>query len=108
MHKTIFLALALATLSEAHAACLQDSIEIGDIGPSAELVCDRLEARFPHSDIALLDRAIHSRQSVSVGVAINGHLETLKYDLRGADWKLAESDSMASYRDRAMAIVPQK
>ena len=108
MRKTIFLALTLATLSEAHAACLQDSIEIGDIGPSSELVCDQLEERFPHSDIAILDRAIHSRHSVSVSVAINGHLESLEYDLRGADWKLRETDSLASYRDRAMAIVPRE
>lgn len=105
MIKTILFTLTLAVIPGAHAACLQDSPEIGDIGPSSQLVCDLLEARFTQSDIAILDRKMHSRDTVAVIVAMNGQLQSLEYNLHGADWKLTEPHFVNSYRNRIGAIM---
>ena len=88
MLRTFMLPLALSVSSISHGACWLDSPEIGDIGPGSQLVCNMLESRFPHSDIAILDRTIHSHNSVSVIVAVDGQPESLDYQLTGADWKL--------------------
>jgi len=90
MLKTILLPLALTFSSVSFAACLSDSLEIGDIGPGSQLVCRMLVSRFPNSDIAILDRKIESQNAVSVIVAVDGQPKSLEYKLRGADWALVE------------------
>lgn len=66
--------LALSTLLvafDAGAGCLVDAPEIGDIGPSSELVCQQLERRFPGSTLAVEGRGIHSPETVTVQASVN-------------------------------------
>lgn len=88
MLKTILLPLSLTFSSISFAACLPDSAEIGDVGPDSEIVCTELETRLPQSDIVVVDRNIHSPNSVSVIVMVDGQTESLEYKLIGPDWKL--------------------
>jgi len=96
MLKTILLPLTLSFSSVTYGSCLLDSPEIGDIGPGSQLVCQLLESRFPQLDIAILDRKIHSYDTVSVIVEVNDQHETMEYKLKGADWKLTKSDFLTS------------
>jgi hypothetical protein len=92
MLKTILLPLSLTFSSVSFAACLSDSPEMGDIGPDTQLVCTRLEAQYPQSDIAVVDRKIYSSSSVSLIVTVDGQTKSLEYELIGADWELTEPD----------------
>ena len=97
MLKTILLPLSLTFSSVAFAACLPDSPELGDVGPDSQLVCTRLGARFPQTNIVVVDRKIHSPNSVSVIVTVDGQSESLEYKLIGADWELTEPALAGSY-----------
>lgn len=89
MFRFIILTTLLSS-SVAHAACLPDSSELGDIGPESQLVCTMLESRSPDSEISILDRRIGSRDKVSVIIEVNGRAGVLNYRLIGADWILTE------------------
>ncbi|MCP3852888.1 MAG: hypothetical protein GY694_22070 [Gammaproteobacteria bacterium] len=97
MLRIISISLALTFSSVSYGACISDSPEIGDIGPRSELVCDLLEPRVPNSKITILDRKIHSSNSVSVIVLLDGQSRTLEYKLKGADWELIETTLAGSY-----------
>ena len=56
-----------------------------------------LESRVPDSNIAILDRKIHSSSSVSVLVLLDGQSRMLEYKLKGADWELVEPTLADSY-----------
>ncbi len=88
MLRTILISLSLTVSSASYGACQLDSPEIGDIGPGSELVCNMLESRVPNSDIAILDRKIHSPNTVSVIVMMDGKPETLEYKLKRANLDL--------------------
>ena len=79
--------LLLASI-ESFANCTPDAPEIGDIGPSSELVCRELERRFPAALTAVESRTIVSPTAVKVQVSIDGESTLLHYDLAGFDWTL--------------------
>jgi len=74
-----------------YATCTLDAPEIGDIGPDSQRVCEQLASQSPQSDIAILDRRIHSPEAVSVMVSVDGQRQSLEYVLRGADWRRTQS-----------------
>lgn len=81
--------LVLGTLLfafDANASCIIDAPEVGDIGPSSELVCRELENRFPASILVVESRNIHSPEKVSVQASVNGEPVTLRYELVGFAW----------------------
>jgi hypothetical protein len=91
IRQTLLLAILTAAF-DTNAACLTDPPEIGDIGPSSELVCNALERRFPKAASAVEGRAIHSPTAVSVAVTVDGEPMTLRYGLSGYAWRLDETD----------------
>jgi len=97
MFKTILLPLSLTFSSISFAACISVPPEIGDIGPDSQLICTRLEAGFPQKNIVVIDRKIHSPNSISVSVTVEGQSESLGYKLIGADWKLTEPALAGNY-----------
>ena len=74
---------------DANAGCMLDAPEIGDIGPSSELVCQELEQRFPGSTLAVDGRTIQSPDQVSVQASVNSEPVTLRYSLDGFAWRPA-------------------
>ena len=95
MTKSILITLALTTFSSAHAACLPDSQELGDIGPSSEVVCETLASVSPQGDIRILDREINSPRLVTVKATIGDSTVNLNYSLKGYQWKLNTDSEMA-------------
>jgi len=89
MFRSILFTVLLSS-SAAHAACLPDSPELGDIGPDSQLVCMMLESHSPNSKISVIDRKIQSHKRMSVIVDVDGRTESLNYTLIGADWILKE------------------
>lgn len=91
--KHLPLMASLLTLSlPAFALCTPDASEMGDIGPSSELVCHTLEERFPESRTAVENRRILSPDAVAVEVTIDGEPMLLTYRLAGFSWNLATAD----------------
>jgi hypothetical protein len=96
MLRTIVFPLSLLVASAAQAVCIPDAPEFGDTGPGSERVCGALTSQFPRSDIRIVDRKIHSGNSVSVVASVDGRVVALAYDLVGSDWVLAEPTVAAS------------
>jgi hypothetical protein len=95
-------ALAILFLTfAAHAACVPDPPEIGDIGPSSELVCSALERQFPGAALTVLGRSIHSPTEVSVAASVNGKPIALRYKLSRYTWRLGRDGSR-------IAAVPKR
>ncbi len=90
MNKTLTLILLLFAVT-ASANCVTDAPEIGDTGPSSELVCKALESRYPGAAIAVEDRAIHSPTEVSVMASVDGRPVALNYELTGYTWRLDQA-----------------
>lgn len=88
MIKTVIVLATLFASPYLSAACLTDQPELGDIGPSAELVCQALSLRFPEAELAVENRAIHSPNAVSVEALVNGKPISLSYVLSGYAWRL--------------------
>jgi hypothetical protein len=89
-------ALALALLSAAagaNATCVTDAPEIGDTGPSSELVCRELERRFPGAALAVEGRAIHSPTEVTAIASADGVPVLVRYELHGHAWRADEVDA---------------
>jgi hypothetical protein len=83
--------IVLATLFASpyvSAACSADQPELGDIGPSAELVCQALSRRFPEAKLAVENRLIHSPTAVTVEASVNGKPISMSYVLAGYAWRL--------------------
>jgi len=87
---TLILAI-LPVAFAAHAACLQDPPEVGDIGPSSQLVCNDLARLFPGAALAVEERTVYSPTAVSVDVSVDGKPVDLRYDLSGYRWRLDQS-----------------
>lgn len=77
----------------AHATCVTDAPEIGDIGPGSDLVCDQLRDQFPGAALAVENRVISSPTSVSVIASVNRAPIHLRYDLSGYVWDLTSTDT---------------
>jgi len=89
MMKLCLIPCLLLASVESFANCTPDAPEIGDIGPSSELVCRDLERRFPAALTAVDNRTIVSPNAVTVQVRVDGESMLLHYDLAGFDWTLA-------------------
>jgi hypothetical protein len=97
------LCMALLPVSFASsAACVNDTPEIGDIGPASELVCKELDRRFPNAALAVETRSLQSPIQVTVLVSVDGAPLQMHYDLNGYSWKLDESRFLA-----AVAQIPE-
>jgi hypothetical protein len=90
MKKILILAILPVALG-ANATCVTGPPEIGDIGPSFELVCDELERRFPGAELAVDDLAIHSPTEVSVIGSVDGDSMPLRYSLVGFSWLIDDA-----------------
>jgi len=99
MIRQTLLFAALPAAFAASADCITDPPEIGDLGPSSELVCAELERRFPGAVSAVEDRTIVAADAVAVQVSVNGHTVILDYGLTGFDWTLmTPEDGFAAVR----------
>ena len=78
------LPIALTT----QATCITDPPEMGDIGPSSELVCVGLERQFPGATLAVVDRSIQSPTQVAIRASVNGRPNAQHYELTGYSWRL--------------------
>jgi hypothetical protein len=94
-------AMVLATLPGAAALgnCSPDKPEIGDIGPSSELVCETLERRFPGVSTAVENRTVLAPDAVKILVSVDGAPGTLDYRLDGFVWHLTTAET-------AVAAIP--
>jgi hypothetical protein len=90
--QTLILAI-LPVAVGAHATCLTDPPEMGDIGPSSELVCNGLQHRFPGAALVVEGRSIRSPTEVAVVASVDGKRVSLHYELAGYAWQLAETGS---------------
>ena len=90
MNKILTLTLLPFTLT-ASANCGTDAPELGDIGPSSELVCKALESRYPGAAMTVDGRAIHSPTEVSVMASVDGQPVSLNYELSGYTWRLDQT-----------------
>ena len=95
MFKTTILTLGLLTGFNSFAACLHDTLEIGDIGPGSQLVCDTLASMYPDKRIEITGREIMSHDEVTIRMSIEGQAGSLHYRLVGADWKMSSGDRLA-------------
>lgn len=86
MFKTTILTLGILITFNSYADCLQDTLEIGDTGPSSQLVCNALVTIYPDKDIVITGREISSQNNVTILLTIEGQEGSLKYRLVGADW----------------------
>jgi len=82
---------------ESFANCTPNAPEIGDVGPSSELVCRELERLFPGAQTAVEDRTILSPSAVAVfQVSVDGESMLLPYDRVGFVWTpTAHQDGLA-------------
>jgi hypothetical protein len=87
---TLTLAILLVAFA-AHATCLKDPPEMGDIGPSSELVCTALAQLFPGAALTVVGRSIHSPTEVAVAASVNGRPIALRYKLSRYTWRLERS-----------------
>ena len=101
MHKHTLVISTVLFAFDANAGCMIDAPEIGDIGPSSELVCRDLEARFPNSILAVRDRHILTPEEVGVQASVDGQVVTLRYELSGFAWRTAEDDAGHAHKDLA-------
>jgi hypothetical protein len=90
MIKQILIPALLPVALGAGAACVTDPPEMGDIGPSSELVCNGLERRFPGAALVIEGRSIHSPTAVSVSASVDGRPTLLRYTLAALTWSITE------------------
>ncbi|MCU7802894.1 MAG: hypothetical protein KZQ96_06820 [Candidatus Thiodiazotropha sp. (ex Lucinoma borealis)] len=85
---TMFTLSLLMCSPHIQAVCLVDTLELGDIGPASQLVCDSIASFYPGKQIEIIDREISSQRDVTILLSIEKQHHTLSYQLVGADWKL--------------------
>ncbi len=90
MFKTTILTLGLLVVFNANAGCLPDSVELGDIGPESQLVCEKLESMYPDKHIVITGRELMSHNDVTILLTVEAQEVSLNYRLVGADWKLSQ------------------
>ncbi len=77
----------------AQADCNPDASEMGDIGPSSEVVCGQLENRFAGAELTVEGRSIHSPTEVSVLTSVDGMPVRMHYALTGYTWRLTDTET---------------
>jgi len=90
--KQMLILSMLPVAVSARATCMPDAPEIGDIGPSSEVVCRQLESHFAGAKLAVQGRAIHSPTDVSVLTSVDGTPVRMGYELTGYTWRLTVAD----------------
>jgi hypothetical protein len=90
--KQMLILSMLPVAASAQATCMSDAPEIGDIGPSSEVVCRQLESHFAGAKLAVQGRAIHSPTEVSVLTSVDGTPVRMGYELTGYTWRLTVAD----------------
>lgn len=95
IRQTLILAI-LPVAFGTNAACVTDPPELGDIGPSSELVCARLERQFPGATLAIDGRSIQSPTDVSVVASVDGKPIVLRYALSGFTWSVQANRMFAN------------
>ena len=103
--KQMLILLMLPVAVSAQAACVNDAPEIGDTGPSSEVVCDQLEGRFAGAVLAVEGRSIHSPTEVSVHTSVDGTPVRMRYEL-GEHQKLGGWTPIAARRSQITRIKP--
>lgn len=91
MTRHMLFALSFCFAAASQAACTPDTVEIGDTGPDSSQICQKLQQRYPDAQLEILDRQIHTAESVSIVVSVDGEIQPLGYRLVGADWVLTKS-----------------
>ncbi len=91
--KQVVILLMLPVAVSAQAACVTDAPEIGDTGPSSEVVCDQLEGRFAGAVLVVEGRSIHSPTEVSVHTSVDGTPVHMCYKLTGYTWHLNTAEN---------------
>ena len=94
--KQMLILSMLPVAVSAQAACVTDAPEIGDIGPSSEVVCDQLEGRFDGAVLVVEGRSIHSPTEVSVHASVDGTPVRMRYELTGYTWHLDAAENSTS------------
>jgi len=90
MNRILTLTLLPITIT-ASANCVTDAPEIGDTGPSSELVCKSLEGRYTGAALTVEGRAVHSPTEVSVMASVDGRPVSMRYELSGYTWRLDQT-----------------
>jgi hypothetical protein len=86
MMKCAFSLALLLTTTGAYAACIGDSLEIGDIGPAADLLCSSLDAKHPGQTVEITQRHVQSGERISIDYSVSQQKHQVDYRLVGADW----------------------
>ncbi|MCU7812662.1 MAG: hypothetical protein KZQ77_15755 [Candidatus Thiodiazotropha sp. (ex Notomyrtea botanica)] len=90
MTKSTICLVALIASTGTNAACIGGSIEIGDIGPSAELVCYSLDSLHPNHSIKITNRHIKSDDHVLIDYTVLQQKNRVDYRLVGFEWMMVE------------------
>jgi hypothetical protein len=94
MIKTVIVLATLLASPYVSAACSTDQPELGDIGPSAELVCQGALAALPRGRAGGREPLIHSPTAVSVEASVDGKPISLSYVLAGFRWRLDAPEAL--------------
>lgn len=92
MSKQMLVVAILAFPFTAHAECVPNAPEIGDIGPDSTSVCRTLQRLYPGTALVEQGRAIRSATEVVVDVLVDGRPIALGYVLSGYTWQLQGHD----------------
>lgn len=92
MRNLSLMACLLLVNLPAFALCTPDAPEMGDIGPSSEVVCRTLEQHFPDATTVVENREILSPSSVAVRISVDGEPTILAYELSRFAWSLAATE----------------
>jgi hypothetical protein len=90
MMKCAFSLALLLTTTGAYAACNGDSLEIGDIGPSTDLLCSSLDTKHAGQTVEVTQRHVQSGERVSIEYSVDRKSHRVDYRLVGADWILVD------------------
>ncbi len=86
MMKCILSLALLLTTAGANATCNGDSLEIGDIGPSTDMLCSSLNTQHPGQTIEITQRHVLSGERVSIDYSVSQTEHRIDYRLVGLDW----------------------
>ncbi|MCU7852725.1 MAG: hypothetical protein KZQ80_10975 [Candidatus Thiodiazotropha sp. (ex Monitilora ramsayi)] len=90
MTKSTICLVALLASTNANAACIGGTLEIGDIGPSAELICHSLDSQHPNHSIEITNRHIESGDHVAIDYTALQQKNRVNYRLVGLEWMMVE------------------
>jgi hypothetical protein len=106
MIRTLIVLATLFASPYVSGACITDQPELGDIGPSAELVCQALSRRFPEAKLAVENRSIHSPTAVTVETSVDGRPISLSYILAGYAWLLDSPEARTADVPLERSVLP--